>query len=79
MIDRHVSRPRLVMRAFSEATLDAYLALEGERVLSSVGGYRLEGPGIQLFAAVEGEYAAILGLPMLALLDMLRRHRVLAR
>ncbi len=79
VIGRHVSRPRLVMRAFSEAALDAYLALEGERVLSSVGAYRLEGPGIQLFEAVEGEHAAILGLPMLALLDMLRRHGVLAR
>ncbi len=79
IIGRHVSRPRLVMRAFSEATLDAYLALEGGRVLSSVGAYRLEGPGIQLFEAVEGEHAAILGLPMLALLDMLRREGALAR
>ncbi len=78
VIGRHVSRPRLVMRSFSEAALDAYLALEGEAVLSSVGGYRLEGPGIHLFEAVEGEHAAILGLPMLALLDMLRRHGVLA-
>ncbi len=78
-IGRHVSRPRLVMRAFSEAALDAYLALEGERVLSSVGAYRLEGPGVQLFEAVDGEHAAILGLPMLALLDMLRHHGVLAR
>ena len=79
IIGRHVSRPRLVMRAFSEAVLDAYLALEGGRVLSSVGAYRMEGPGIQLFEAVEGEHAAILGLPMLALLDMLRRQDVLAR
>ena len=79
IIDRHVCRCRLVMRRFSEAALDAYLALEGARALSSVGAYRLEGPGIQLFEAVQGEHAAILGLPMLALLDMLRRHQVLAR
>ena len=79
IIGRHVSRSRLVMRTFSEAALDAYLALEGGGMLSSVGGYRLEGPGIQLFDAVEGEHAAILGLPMLALLDMLRRQDVLAR
>ncbi len=77
VIGRHVSRSRLVMRAFSEAALDAYLALEGERVLPSVGAYRLEGPGIQLFETVEGEHAAILGLPMLALLEMLRRLGVL--
>ncbi|HYZ34184.1 MAG TPA: Maf family protein [Crenalkalicoccus sp.] len=76
---RHVARPRLVMRDFSEAFLDAYLAAEGERVLASVGAYRLEGPGVQLFRAVEGEHAAILGLPLLALLDFLRQHGVLLR
>lgn len=73
----HVARPRLVMRAFSEPFLDAYLAAEGESVLSSVGAYRLEGCGMQLFDAVEGEHAAVLGLPMLALLGFLRRHGVI--
>lgn len=76
---QHVVRPRLIMRDFSDAALDAYLALEAGRVLCSVGAYRLEGPGIQLFAAVEGEHAAILGLPLLALLDFLREYGVLLR
>lgn len=67
------------MRAFSDAALDAYLALEGDRVLSSVGAYRLEGPGIHLFEAIEGEHAAILGLPLLALLGALRQHGLLLR
>ena len=58
---RHVARPALTMRTFSEAFLDAYLAAEGEAVLSSVGAYRLEGLGVHLFEAVEGEHAAILG------------------
>ena len=74
---RHLARPRLVMRDFSEAFLDAYLAAEGEAVLSSVGAYRLEGPGAMLFERVDGEHAAILGLPLLALLGFLRQHRVL--
>lgn len=74
---RHMARPRLTMRDFSDTALDAYLALEAERTLSSVGGYRLEGPGIQLFDSVEGEYSAILGLPLLALLGFLRRQGVL--
>ena len=74
---QHVAQPRLTMRDFSDAMLDAYLALEGAHLLSSVGAYRLEGPGMQLFDAVEGEHAAILGLPMLPLLDFLRRHGVL--
>lgn len=75
---RYVARPRLVMRAFSEAFLDAYLALEGPALLASVGAYRLEGPGAHLFERVEGEHAAILGLPLLPLLAFLRQHGVLA-
>ena len=74
---QHVAQPMLVMRDFSDRFLDAYLALEGDRLLSSVGAYRLEGPGINLFERIEGEYAAILGLPLLALLECLRGHRLL--
>lgn len=74
---QHIARPLLTMRDFSGAFLDAYLALEGESLLHSVGAYRMEGAGAQLFSAVEGEHAAILGLPLLALLDFLRQHRVL--
>ena len=38
----------------------------------SVGGYQFEGPGIQLFDTIEGDYFTILGLPMLKLLAGLR-------
>ena len=74
---RHVARPRLAMRPFSNAFLDAYLAAEGDAVLASVGAYRLEGLGAQLFDRVEGEHAAVLGLPLLPLLGFLRQHGVL--
>jgi septum formation protein len=74
---QHLARPRLVMRDFSDSFLDAYLAAEGERVLGSVGAYRLEGPGVQLFRSVEGEHSAILGLPLLPLLGFLRDYGVL--
>ena len=73
----HIATPCLTMRAFSDVFLDDYLAAEGHAVTGSVGAYRLEGRGIHLFAKVEGEYGAILGLPMLALLDFLRQHGVL--
>lgn len=75
---RHVARPSLRMRAFSDAFLNAYLAAEGETILSSVGAYRLEGLGIHLFDQVAGEHAAILGLPLLPLLAFLRQHVLLA-
>lgn len=74
---QHVAKPRLVMRDFSEDFLSAYLPLEGERLLGSVGAYRLEGPGVHLFARVQGDHAAILGLPLLELLSFLRHHGVL--
>lgn len=76
---QHIARPRLVMRDFSEAFLDQYLALEGEVLTTTVGAYRVEGPGLQLFDRIEGEHSEIVGLPMLALLGFLRQHGVLAR
>lgn len=71
------SEPRLTMRDFSEAFLDAYLEAEGEAVLSSVGAYRLEGLGAQLFAAIEGDHFAIQGLPLIELLGYLREAGVI--
>lgn len=73
----HVAQPRLTMRAFSDDFLDAYLAAEGEVLTTTVGAYRLEGVGVHLFDAVEGEHAAVLGLPLLPLLGFLRQHGVL--
>lgn len=75
---RHLARPALVMRAFSDAFLDGYLAAEGDALLGCVGAYRLEGLGIQLFDAVEGDHSAILGLPLLPLLGCLRALGILA-
>ena len=72
----HVETPELTMRDFSDGFLDDYLAQAGDSVLSSVGAYRLEGMGVQLFNRIEGDYFAILGLPLLALLDFLRGHGV---
>jgi septum formation protein len=73
----HVALPRLTMRRFGDAFLHAYLAAEGDDVTTTVGAYRLEGRGVHLFERVEGEHAAILGLPLLALLGFLRQHGVL--
>ena len=67
----------LVMRDFSDAFLDAYLAEEGKAALGSVGCYRLEGAGVQLFDRIDGDYFTILGLPLMGLLDFLRGRGVL--
>lgn len=63
----------LTMRKLSPEFIGRYLAAAGEDVLSSVGAYQLEGLGIQLFEKIEGDYFCILGLPLLPLLDALRR------
>ncbi len=70
----HVETARLTMRALPVAEIDRHIALQGKKMLQSVGAYRLEGPDIGLFAAIEGDYFAILGLPLVPLLSALRRH-----
>jgi len=68
----HVGVAELTMRDVSEAYLDHYLELLGPAVTSSVGGYQLEGLGVQLFERIEGDHFTILGLPLMALLGYLR-------
>jgi septum formation protein len=74
---RYTGRARLVMRPFSEAFLESYLDAVGAAATSSVGAYQLEGRGAQLFEKIQGDFFTILGLPLLPLLDFLRREGVL--
>jgi septum formation protein len=74
----HREVARLVMRAFSDEFLDAYLDTMGAAVTTSVGAYQLEKAGIQLFERVEGDHFVILGLPLLALLRHFREAGWLA-
>ncbi len=75
---RHVERVKLTMRPLSDGFIADYLAAEGDGLLSGVGGYRIEGRGIQLFEKVEGSHFAIIGLPLLPLLGFLRTRGVMA-
>ena len=74
----HASPCRMTMRDLSAQFLEDYLAAEGEGLLSSVGCYRFEGRGAQLFDRVEGDYFSVLGLPLLPVLAQLRKEGVLA-
>ena len=67
----------MTMRKLSPEFIGRYLAAAGEEVLGSVGAYQLEGIGIQLFDKIEGDYFSILGLPLIPLLDTLRREGVI--
>jgi septum formation protein len=68
----------LTLRKLSGEFLDRYLDAAGGAVLASVGGYQLEKVGIHLFDRIDGNYFTILGLPLLQLLDFLRRNGSLA-
>ena len=69
-----VSTASMTMRPFTDQFLDDYLNKGGDGLLGSVGAYKLEGLGVQLFSAIEGDYFTILGLPLLPLMDFLRNH-----
>jgi septum formation protein len=74
----YVESPRLTMRAASDTFIDGYLTRHGEALLGSVGVYQLENDGAQLFDEIDGDYFAILGLPLLPLLRLLREKGALA-
>jgi septum formation protein len=74
---RHVETARLTMRTMDAAFISDYLDEAGDAVLASVGCYHLEGLGPHLMRRIEGDFFAILGLPLLAVLDMLRTQGAL--
>jgi len=67
----------LTMRPLGPAFLDSYLQQEWEQIRWSVGGYRIEGPGAQLFDKIKGSHFAVLGMPLLPLLAYLRERGLL--
>jgi septum formation protein len=69
---RHVAYAELHVRDFSGEWLEHYLRTAGDALTRSVGAYRLEESGVQLFDETKGDYFVVLGLPMIALLNRLR-------
>lgn len=73
----NVQSATLSVRDFSDRFLEDYLERNWKRVMDSVGCYQLEGEGVQLFEAIDGDYFTILGLPLPPLLAFLREQGVL--
>ncbi|PWL19557.1 septum formation inhibitor Maf [Falsochrobactrum shanghaiense] len=74
---RHVSIARMTMRDLDPGFVGRYLGRVGDIALASVGAYQVEGPGIQLFERIEGDYFTIVGLPLLPLLAQLRKEKLI--
>ena len=74
---RAAATARLTMRPLGDGFIRAYAEAMGPALLQSVGAYQIEGLGAQLFQSIEGDLFTILGLPLLPLLEFLRREGVL--
>lgn len=75
---RHVGMVRMHMRPLSDGWIDAYVDRNWDSIRHCVGCYRIEEEGIRLFSRIEGDYADILGLPLLPLLNWLTIRGTLA-
>jgi septum formation protein len=74
---RHVDTAILQVRRFSDAFIADYLDAEWPEVGYTVGVFRLEARGVQLFDRIEGDHFTILGMPLIPLLGALRERELL--
>lgn len=74
---RHVETAQLKVRPLSELFIESYLNAEWPNVGYTVGVFRLEGPGVQLFSKIDGDHFTILGMPLIPLLSALRERELL--
>lgn len=74
---RVVDKARMFVRPLSPAFIETYLDAEWPAIAGCVGCYRIEGPGAQLFARIDGSQFTVLGMPLLPVLDYLRTRQVL--
>ncbi|MGN6497131.1 MAG: Maf family protein [Tsuneonella sp.] len=72
MVWRQASVARLAVRELGEAFTESYLDAEWPAVAGCVGVFRIEGRGVQLFEAIDGDHFTVLGMPLLGVLGALR-------
>ncbi len=73
----HDEQATLSMRKLDQNVIVHFLSAMGDDAMQSVGGYQIEGLGVQLFEFIEGDFFTVLGLPLFPLLGFLRRQGVI--
>jgi septum formation protein len=73
----HVETAELYVRDLSDAFIDSYLDAEWPEVGYTVGVFRMEARGVQLFDRIAGDHFTILGMPLIPLLSALRQRGIL--
>ncbi len=73
----HTECARLMVRDLSDAFIEHYLAAEWPEIGYTVGCFRIEAMGVQLFESIEGDQFTVLGMPLLAVLGGLREQGLL--
>ena len=73
----HSQTAYLQVRPLSDEFIAAYLDAEWPEVGYTVGVFRLEARGVQLFERLDGDHFTILGMPLIPLLGALRERGLL--
>ncbi len=73
----YVETATLQVRPLSDQFIASYLDAEWPEVGYTVGVFRLEGRGVQLFSSIDGDHFTILGMSLLPLLGALRTRGLL--
>lgn len=74
---RHVESVRMHVRPLSETYIAKYVDRNWDQVRHAVGAYQVEAEGARLFTRIEGDFFAVLGLPLLPLLSYLATRGII--
>jgi len=73
IIWQHQSVSKMEMHKLTNKEIDEYLSKSGKNILRCVGAYNIEGYGSKLFKKIDGDFFSIVGLPLIQLLNAIKK------